>query len=696
MFLSILVLIAIPLASAAQGLTMNGNLIMKQETETQVVVMYEITPDPQSELTLPLGYYIDKLNPVSSTTAYDWEILDLLFDGFMTTHPFDYFNIYADMPWMLREYPEKWVGYNETYGCNVTIWTFKLRTNITFFDGQPLTADDLIFTYDFIKWVQPEWSVELIRILLDYWKVDDYTVKVVLNTTGLISARYAFMIVYPKHVYEKAEIWGGTPGLKFPDWDVTPTMVQEYRAKSPDDPILTGYGAFKLVSWTPEDKPCTEATIFELERNPNYFMRAVDENDQIVVPWHELTPEYVEEHKQGALHGPYIKRLRYRVIIEASDIVGALLAGSIDMAADFAFGRYYNELVGAGLTLAYAPRLGFGHTFFNVRNWPLNESAFRRALAYAYDKRAVCQKVWAGWAEPLDVPVPKSMGEWSIEYLTLKPDSYADHNAPKALKELESIGIKDRDGDKWLEAPDGSEIYITIEGTDTADVRGIVETLASSVESVGIHVTRRYVDFRTLVSHLVRGQFEILFFGYGLGRLPTFLEGFASWSVLSSFGGWSNPQYDDLIWKAFYEESKLEEIKKLVWQAQLIFFYELPLVPIYQNVIVGAYRSFEKFGTNGWAGVFAEQVGAPVVNGWTIMKATKPKSVTTVVTTITITKPVPIAAATETVETTKVEEVSTTVVKIETREASLVIGAGIAINIIALAIASVMAVRRPE
>jgi len=689
--LSLAVLLVLPMVSIANGMVHHNNMSTKQQWTTY----YIIEPDTESELRLPLGYYADKLNPVSSTTAYDWEILGLLFDGFTTAHPFKYFDIHADMPWMLAEEPEWKVVYDAKLGYNISYWIFKLRDDIYFSDGIQMTADDLIFTYEFVKWAEPEWAVELNRMFINASKVDDFTVKVFLNTTGFISARYAMVIVYPKHIYERATTWGGTRGT-FPDWDVTPTMVKEYRAKSPDDEILTGYGPFKLTHWYPEDKPCTEATIFELERNPHYFMRAVDEAGNVIWDWHELTPEYVDQYGVDALRGPYIKRITYRVIIETADIVGALLAEQIDMAADFAFGRYYNELVGADLTLAYAPRLGFGHTFFNVRNWPLNESAFRRALAYAYDKRAVCQKVWAGWAEPLDVPVPKSMGEWSIEYMTLKPDSYADHNAPKALEELETIGIKDTDGDGWLEGPDGSEITITIEGTDTADVRAIVETLAASVESVGIHVERKYVDFRTLVTHLVYGQFEILFFGYGLGRLPTFLEGFASWSVLSEFGGWSNPIYDQIIREAFYEESDLDKVKELVWEAQLILFYELPIVPIYQNVIVGAYKSVERFGTDGWAGVFEQLVGAPIVNGYTIMKAVKPKSVTTTSSMIPV-APQNITAEYTTTETeVSTEVVPTTAVQIVTSEASQWIGIGIAINIIILAVASALVIRRPE
>jgi len=693
--LSLAILILLPMASAVHS-SLNNHTVT---TKTEII---QVEPDTNSVLRLALGYYVDKLNPVSSTTAYDWEIMGWLFDGYTWAHPYDYFNLASDIPWMLAEPPTWVVTYDNSLGYNISYWIFHFKSGIKFFDGVELNASDVKFTYDFIKWMgdaAEAWDF-LARIIINATIIDTYTVKVFLNTTGIISARYALGIVFPKHIYEKATTWGGIEGDQdFPNWiSVTQTKVKDYRAKSASDPILTGYGPFKLASWSPSDKPCTEASVFILERNGDYFMRAVDEAGNVVWDWHELTPEYVEQYGADALRGPYIKELRYKVIIEAADVVGSLLAGEIDMAADFAFGRYYNELISADFTLAYAPRLGFGHTIINVRNWPLNESAFRRALAYAYDKRAVCQTVWAGWAEPLDVPIPKSMGTWSIEYMTFKPDSHADHNEPKALSELQSIGIYNRDGDKWLEGPDGSEITINIMGTDTTDVRGIVETLAESVEKIGIHVERKYVDFRTLISQATSGQFEIAFFGFGLGRLPTFLEVFASWSyVWAGIVGYHNAEYDHLIEQAFYNESDMDTIRQYVWQAQLILFNELPIIPIYQNIIVGAYKSVKNFGTDGWAGVFEDLVGSPIVNGFTIMKAVKPKSYTIITTeeevTTTTSVTGPVVVETESVFTTTA--VPITVVQVVTQEAAPWLGVGIAINILALVAASLLVMRKP-
>lgn len=583
--------------------------------------------DTNATLKLALGWNPDVLNPVASTTAYDWDILGLLFDSLLTANPLDIFNLEADINWVAESIEMK------TWGDGYIMWEIKLREGIRFFDGTELTAEDLNFTYWLISWLgysnDPWWDVWTVVVGSEI--VDTYTVRVYTNSKGIVAARYALgVIIFPKHIYEKEETWGisdeDTYDI-FPNWNVTPDDIMEYQAKSPDDPILTGYGPFMLKSWSPADQPPSKATTFLLERNPDYFMRAVDEDGNIIVDWKswdEMTPETVD------LHGPYVRYIEYTVITDPESLKDAVIRGDISLAAELEFGEYVEEFIDAGLTIDTADRLGFGHTFINTRSPTpaagdialLSRAEFRRAIAYAYDKQAVCDEVWGGWATPLDVPVPKTMGEWSIEYTGEAPGSYYTHDKDKALEELKKLGIEDYDGDNWLEwdpnNPD-SEITLRIEGTDDPTVREIVGVLGRGLEAIGIHVDTLFVDFNTLIDHLLSGAFEIMFFGFGLGRLPTFLEAFASWGWASYFGGWSNTTYDEYIYNAFYVEKNWATIKEYVKKAEIIYWYELPLIPIYQNIIVGAYYKWDIWKRRGYEGIISVP-GAPVVNWFTVMR----------------------------------------------------------------------------
>ena len=122
--------------------------------------------------------------------------------------------------------------------------------------------------------------------------VNDYTVHLFLNTTGYLTAYLALTVmIFPKHIYEKGEIWEGD-GV-FPNWTLVPWDVIFYAPKSPSDPILTGYGPFVIDYWQPQGPPYKINTIV-LKRNSNYFLRSVDENGNILWEWNKLSPEYMD------------------------------------------------------------------------------------------------------------------------------------------------------------------------------------------------------------------------------------------------------------------------------------------------------------------------------------------------------------------------------------------------------------------
>ena len=588
-----------------------------------------IIPEVDSALTLPLKCYVDKLNPVSSSISADLKILDLLFDPLMLPNPFHYSNLSADVPWVLEEEPIFEVVYNETYESNITVCTLKLREGVRFFDSVELTSEDIIFTLDFLCWASPESFQEVIRVILDYWSINRYTVKILFNTTGIRPMIFVHALrIYPKHIYEKAEVWGGTEGMVFPDWDVERWMVLEHRAMSPDDPVLIGYGPFILTGWEPENVSCNEATVFILKRNPNYFMRAVDGNNRIVWNWHELTEDYIEQYGAEAFRGPYIEELRYKVLVEDDDMYTELFNGGIDMALAEK-PPLCCSLGEAGFKAVYAPSLTIPSLMINVREWPLNESAFRRALSYAIDKRAVCQSIYAGWAEPLDAIVPKSLEDWSLEYITLKPLCFFESNLEKALEELEKLNISDIDSDGWLEKPDGSEISIEIKGLDTPIIRNVVGVVADSIEELGIHVNTVFENLSVVYLCFHESSFELMYQTIRTSLIPVCpLEYFASWGVLSTMTGWSNDDYDEAIKNTFYREAKWEEIYHSAWQAQIIILEESPIIPICEHALIGVYRPANN-STNGWIGVFEKLPGAPVVNRYTILKATKIREIVT-------------------------------------------------------------------
>lgn len=599
---------------------------------------YEI----DATLKLGLGWWPDLLNPVSSETAYDWDILGLIFDSLTGSHPFDMQNTTKDLGWLAESWTReiKEVNASELLGTNATeyfgdglpevrnvsIWHVTLRDNVTWHDGTPFTADDVVFTYEFINWTQSDQWYETWSNWLYVNKTGTYSVDIWVKDDGFFNALQVLGILpLPKHIYGNAQTWGEGYTGTFPDWDVPVDVILGYKPKSATDPILTGTGPFKLQAWYPEQPDPSLADTFVLRRYDDYYFRAVDAQGNEVVPWADAQLDPNDPNAPVDQHGPYIKELHFIVTTDPAVAFDRLRAEIIDMAAEFEFGFYVGELQKLGFTIETKDRLGFGHVTVNSAGYSsLNATSyakFRRAIAYAIDKTEITDRAWAGYARPIDLPVPPSQGIWSIEdQLT---EHYYDANPQAALDLLAELGITDSDNDGWLEWPDGSEITLVFTGTSSSTVQIIMDVVRESLEAIGIHLDMRVMNFNALIDSWFSGQFDLTFFGWSLGRFPTILNIWVSSHPYNIWiYRWANDTYDEAV-NNMVTARTLDDALQYAHQAELILYYEQPIIPVYQNLIPGAYNP------DKWKGVYSV-LGAPVVNTWTILKVVKKKPAVTI------------------------------------------------------------------
>ena len=114
-------------------------------TATQIV--------PGGRLRWPLGWWptiLNVLNP--DTSAYDWMIFEFIFDTIFVTDPWHFTDTRYDHPLLAERFERKIVTDNK-WG-RIAIWNITLRKNVTWHDGTPMTADDFIFTYEFVTLLQ--------------------------------------------------------------------------------------------------------------------------------------------------------------------------------------------------------------------------------------------------------------------------------------------------------------------------------------------------------------------------------------------------------------------------------------------------------------------------------------------------------------------------------------------------------------
>jgi peptide/nickel transport system substrate-binding protein len=226
-------------------------------------------PDPNKpSWRFHIGGPLGRLNPITSTSAYDWQVLGLILDGLLIVDPYTHEDkLWAAKAWTPFGGYEPWSdpSLNVTYGMKVT---FKIRPGIKWQDGVPVDANTVKWNFDFIK------SIEAPRyydIWANYIKAEvtaPDTITVYINNTGvwLIYSFAGSALVVPPHIY-------GPYGPVDADQDGTVTYAEvlafkPYATAHPTVPGLTcliGTGPWIFKEWN------TLTNTVRLVENKDYF-----------------------------------------------------------------------------------------------------------------------------------------------------------------------------------------------------------------------------------------------------------------------------------------------------------------------------------------------------------------------------------------------------------------------------------------
>jgi peptide/nickel transport system substrate-binding protein len=277
-------------------------------------------------------------------------------------------------------------------------YTFTLRDDVKFSDGQPLTANDVLFTLQGIL-TKSVASVHAPRFLpiqgaqtffngeassiSGVQVVDDHTLKMTLvqpNAAFISSLRWLRPL--PKHLLDGKD------------------LVNDPFFQSP-----IGAGPFVFKSWT-------NGQDFVAERNPNYY----DPNK------------------------PYLDGFIHRVIPDSQTLVLALQTGQID-GSEYALPTQADQLKAAGnLTVIVKPQ-GVdtnGWSFGQKTNPALKDPRVRRAIAMALDTQRFSTDFLLGLGQPAKSPIPP--GSWAYNQ-GLQPIPFDPAQAKMLLQQAGVSGL---------------------------------------------------------------------------------------------------------------------------------------------------------------------------------------------------------------------------------------------------------------
>jgi peptide/nickel transport system substrate-binding protein len=514
---------------------------------------------------------VSSVSPFSARTTVEREIETLLFRGLVRLGPDDT---------LIGDLADRW-----EVDASGAAWTFHLRPGLTWQDGVPLTADDVVFTIGALSdpgYTGPgatSWR-EVIAT-----SSDPLTVTLTLATPlgGFIQA--ATQPIAPAHLLS----------------GVAPSDL-------PGDPFGTrpvGSGAFRLASLGE-----THALLLPYILSPiqadggGPLSSAPPPTDSLATP--SPAP------RSGPLQ-PYLDGIEFRLFPDPDALVAAWTKGELDgafgLSAEVAHG-----LATTGARLLRYPTTTLLAVTLNLRpsHPEFKDPAVRRALLAAIDRDAIVADVLGGLAARADSPIPPT--SWAFDAAASAPVAYSASGATSALTKA---GWK-RVAAGWI--PKGAKKPLTIEilGPEAAAnpaAYAVAEAVAADWRAIGLTVTHVGLPGAELMGQrLQTGDFGAAVIGTGIGLDPDLYPILASSQVRSggsNLSGLQDPELDVLLVRA--RAPGTEKVRKAAYVAlEERLVLDQYLLPIAFPEVVGVVRE-------ALSGPDPRPIGAPGDRFWDVL-----------------------------------------------------------------------------
>ncbi|MXZ98394.1 MAG: ABC transporter substrate-binding protein [Acidimicrobiaceae bacterium] len=384
-------------------------------------------------------------------------------------------------------------------------WTFRLRQDVAWHDGEPFTAHDVDFTFNRIIYnddipassrstfefqhlgANGDWQQSRMAVSV----IDDHTVEFTLPVQFAPFLRSMGTAIFPRHILESRV----DDGTFIDTWGI-----------DADPAEIIGTGPFTISSYEPGERVV-------LARNPDYWLADGDGNRL-----------------------PYLDRIVHNFVDELDAELAGFLSGESDM--HIVLGEEYAQLEplqDEGDFTIHRRGPDFGTTFlaFNVNpgaspdtgdpyvaahklDW-FGNVQFRQAVAHSIDKDAIIDDVQHGLGYPQWSSVSPSAGDFHNPDVRRYP-----YDLEKANAILDNLGWTDTDGDGTREDSDGNAIeFKLVTNTGNSVRQEVTQIIQQGMEALGLKVDYEAIDFGELVGQLVSTyDWEAVVIGFTGGPDP--------------------------------------------------------------------------------------------------------------------------------------------------------------------------------
>ncbi len=412
-----------------------------------------------------------------------------------------------------------------------TVYTFKLRPDAKWSNGEPVTAAD--YVYGWQRAADPRnasnyaWFIELTGVAnasdvvqgkkspdaLGIKALDDYTLQITLK------APVPFFLKTLSHY------------TTFPAPRAT---IEKFGHEWVKPGNIVSNGAFALKEWTPNERLIAE-------RNPHYW-----DNEHTVlnkVIYLEIVSDTAayNRYRASELHYTTYPLEQYQQIKRQSP----------------------EELVSAPMLATY-------YYVFNTQRKPFDDVRVRKALSLAIDRDTITEKI---------------LGQGQLSAFSLTPPSVDGFELKRPASELMSKEERIKQARTLLaEAGYGPQNPLDVDilyNTNEGHKKIALAISSMWKHNLGVKAELNNMEWKTMVSALNEGDFGVSRYSWNgdYNDASTFLDIMTSSSSANS-GKWFNKTYDALLAKA-HDAKDPAERNRLYQEAEALIDAEAPIAPVY-------------------------------------------------------------------------------------------------------------------
>lgn len=483
-------------------------------------------PDTARAETVRLAMSQDEgtLTPYTYFSGSGWLFLHMIYDGLLTLDE--------------NNEPQPLLATDVERSDDGLTYTLPLRDDVTWHDGEPFTADDVVFSFEYAKENDhSRWTPAVEGVTSVEATSDDEVVIMLEEPDAFFDIRpLADMPIFPRHIWED---------------------ISDPEAAEVADAV--GTGPYRLVEYAEDQR-------YRLEANPDYF-----------------------------LGEPTVGTLDIAVIPERATAFSALRAGDIDVAFESVEPQLVEQFK-ENDDLAVAEGAGFRSELlqFNTQFPLLDDPQVRQAIGYAIDVEELVDVVLLGYgtagtqgfahpASPLAVD--------PIEHI---------YDPERAAELLDSAGYEEGPGGTRTVEGQPVELTLIADAADPIRVR-TAELISEMLGAVGIAVTVETME-REVLTDLVWPEFdvsagrnfEMAMFGWSP---PVMLDPSRIGSLVHSdptrgsinIGGLQSEELDALV-DEFTTTTDADRRQELLQEIQEGIAEQRPFVTLFYPDIIQGYR----------------------------------------------------------------------------------------------------------